>query len=457
VNLRPAQAGVARILNFFRRRREYFLFSSILVAVICTGGAFLLPPKYEASTIIMVQREEVMIPLVTMGGDFAMSTDDRFGTFNEITFSRAAVETVIDSLHLDKDIKTEDEREELIKRVRKNIRTTKPGEATYEIMFYDSDPIRAQLGDYILARYFIRTILLVENKRNEVALDFFQEKLDEMHQRYDRKQAEMVSLMRSRIHEMPVQNRTLLDNLDAIEKKNSAIDERMKRDTRILDMLQHLTPGLATENDKQLLQKLDALDFPSATDLKYLVDTYTDLTRRYTPKYPEVLKTIKKINSLLVIVKDGIVQDTVDQNNLRVQLQQQKAQAVEDLKQKSTVQEIDSDEKADLEFSRKLYDEMSVKVEQARQTRDLGSKGSEQFIIIDPPIVPTEPTQPDKLDIIINGIILGLLMGVLSAGCKELLDPTIRTIHDIGTFQKGVVAFIPGKAIQRIERLPKQS
>jgi capsular polysaccharide biosynthesis protein len=61
------------------------------------------------------------------------------------------------------------------------------------------------------------------------------------------------------------------------------------------------------------------------------------------------------------------------------------------------------------------------------------------------------------MDIILNGLVLALLMGVLSAGCKELLDPTIRTIHDIGNFQKNVVAYIPGKAIQRIERPFKSS
>ena len=92
---------------------------------------------------------------------------------------------------------------------------------------------------------------------------------------------------------------------------------------------------------------------------------------------------------------------------------------------------------------------MSVKVEQARMTKDLGSKGSEQFIIIDPPMVPAEPTQPDRLYLILNGIVLGLLIGILSAICKELLDPTIRTIHDIGAFHKGIIAFLPEKSVEQ--------
>jgi polysaccharide biosynthesis transport protein len=435
-------------LSLFRRRKGYFYFPLILASAICIGGAYVLPLKYEASTTILVQREEVMVPLVRLTGDFAMSTDDRFGTFNEITFSRAAVETLIDSLQLGKDLKTANDREVLIRSVRKNIKTSKPGETTYRITFFDSDPTRAKMGDDILSRYFIRTILQVENRRNEVALEFFQEKVGELRANYEEKQTNVVGIMRSRIQEMPVQHRTLLDNLDAADKQNTAIDQHLKDDQKALNLLQQFSQSKSIDGDKQILFDLGRINVPHMAELQPFISSYVELTKKYTVKHPEVQKTRKRITELLSTVRDGIVQDTLQQQRDRADLEQRRAQLMDGLKQKSTVAAIDVDAQSDLTIARKLYDEMSVKVEQARQTKDLGSKGSEQFIIIDAPVIPAEPTQPDRLNLILNGIVLGLLIGFLSAICKELLDPTIRTIHDIGAFHKGVIALIPEKRVE---------
>jgi uncharacterized protein involved in exopolysaccharide biosynthesis len=239
-----------------------------------------------------------------------------------------------------------------------------------------------------------------------------------------------------------------LDNLDAADKQNTAIDQHLKDDKAALNLLQQYSQSSSVESDKQMLFDLGKMNVPHVTELQPSVSAYVELTKKYTSKYPEVQKTRKRITELLATIKDGVLQDTLQQNKNRADLQVRRAQLLEDLKQKSTVGEVDVDAQSDYTIARKLFDEMSVKVEQARQTKDLGNRGSEQFIIIDPPVVPAEPTQPDRLNIILNGIVLGLIIGIFSAICKELLDPTIRTIHDIGTFHKGVIALIPERRVE---------
>jgi uncharacterized protein involved in exopolysaccharide biosynthesis len=91
----------------------------------------------------------------------------------------------------------------------------------------------------------------------------------------------------------------------------------------------------------------------------------------------------------------------------------------------------------------KLYNDMKVKLEQARTTRDLGEKGAEQYIVIDPPDLPVNPSKPNKFLLIFGGIAIGLFVGFLSAGFMELFDTRIRTTNDIEVYDKPVLAYLP--------------
>ncbi len=97
----------------------------------------------------------------------------------------------------------------------------------------------------------------------------------------------------------------------------------------------------------------------------------------------------------------------------------------------------------DVDIYRKLYDEMKVKLEQAKTTRDLGKNAENQFVVIEPPIVPEEPAKPNKMMLMGGGLGLGIFLGLIVAAIAELLDTTIRRARDIKEFQKPVVAYIP--------------
>lgn len=95
-----------------------------------------------------------------------------------------------------------------------------------------------------------------------------------------------------------------------------------------------------------------------------------------------------------------------------------------------------------VDIYRKLYDEMKVKLEQAKTTRDLGKEARNQFVVIEPPVVPDEPAKPNKILLMGGGLALGLFLGLIVAAVAELLDTTIRRPEDIKEFQKPVVAYI---------------
>src|ERR1041385_9309804 len=142
--MRPAQLSAQELVGVLRRRKRHLIYPFLIVILISTLGALLLPKKYESSTTILVQRDEILNPLVNYTMAVSIASEDRLKTFNEIVFSKTAIQTLIDSLQLDKGIKTEEAKEDLVKRIQKNIKNERPGSATFRISFVDTDPVRAQ-------------------------------------------------------------------------------------------------------------------------------------------------------------------------------------------------------------------------------------------------------------------------------------------------------------------------
>lgn len=441
--MRTAQFTAQEVLNVFRRRKKYFYIPLLVVFFLSVCGAFFLPRKYASTTTILVQRDEILNPLISYTMAVSTASEDRLRTFNEITYSLLAIQTLIDSLDLGGDVKTEEERQELIDKIRKHIETERPGSATFRVTYLDSDPVRAQRGAAVLAGYFIKTVLQVENQRNELAVQFFEQKLEELRKKFEVQQAEVVSLMRNRIEQLPVENRTLWGNMDDIDKSIGAIDERLRVQQRALNGLRQFNGDFSDDKSRQLLFDLQRVDIPHSADLRPLVTKYEELSRRYTARFPEIRKLSEQIVALLAIIRNSLEAEVTRSRRERWELEQRRFQLVDDLKRATSYQEIGKDKKSSFDIIRGLYDEMKVKLEQARTTRDLGRKGSEQFILIDPPIVPTEPSKPNKPLIMAGGLGLGFLLGIFSIALAELLDSTIRRVHDVYVYKKRVIAFIP--------------
>jgi uncharacterized protein involved in exopolysaccharide biosynthesis len=373
----------------------------------------------------------------------SIASEDRLKTFNEIVYSNASIQKLIDSLNLDSGVRPGKEMEDLIKTIKKNIETERPGSATFKISFTDTDPLRAQRGALLLAHHFIAEILKVENQRNELAVQFFEKKLDEFRDKFESQQKEMVNLLRTRVQESPVENKTLISNVEEVDKDVAETEQKVKDYERGLSLIQQVSSGLSTEGDKQALFDLDRMDLPQIAQLHPLVTKYAEISRRYTARYPEMQKLITQINDLLGVMKNALQQELAHQDKARADLEKRRIQIVDNLKQTTASQQIDKDKQSNFDILRTMYDEMQVKLEQARTSRDLGRTGSEQFVLLDPPQVPVEPTKPNRVMIITAGVGSGLLIGLFSAALSELLDPSIRSIRDISSYGKRVIAYLP--------------
>ena len=184
-------------------------------------------------------------------------------------------------------------------------------------------------------------------------------------------------------------------------------------------------------------------DIPLIADFRPLLAKYDDYLRRYTRKYPEVEKLETEIIELLDRMRSAVESEISKFPPRRLELEERRTELVDNIRQSSVNARVDQDKESDYTIYRKLYDDMKVKLEQANTTRDLGSTGANQFIIIiDPARVPSQPSKPSRQLIVLGGFGLGIFLGFLTAILREMLDTTIRGPRDIESYQKPVIAFI---------------
>jgi len=437
------QITLREVASFARRRKKLLLYPAAIVWGLCVVGAFLLPRKYESSTTILVQRDEILNPLVRYEMAVAFATEDRLASFNEIIYSQSTIQALIDTLGLGKEVRTEEQRQELIAEIRKNIETDRRGSSSFEISYTDTDPYRAQRAATALANLFIQTRLRVENQRNEMAVQFFENKLEEFRQKFESTQKQLLEVVERRIGDLPTESRAMYSQIEITDRQLAELGAQIKTYRQQLILLRSYPDGLRTETGRQGLFDLARSDIPYATDLRPLLTKYWEYFQRYTSKYPEVEKLEAQITELLSRMRAIVESEIVKLEATRWDLEKRRNQLVDDLKRTSVLQRIDQEKESNYGIYRSLYDDMKVKLEQAYTTRDLGRQGAKQFIILDPAIVPTKPTKPNRTLIIFGGLVLGLILGFLSATTVEFFDTTIRTARDIEVYQKPVIAYIP--------------
>lgn len=85
------------------------------------------------------------------------------------------------------------------------------------------------------------------------------------------------------------------------------------------------------------------------------------------------------------------------------------------------------------DLEKQHYADLSAKHQQAQMTESLARKqGGERFSVLYPANVPSQPTKPDMLRIMLMAIAGGLVLGAAAAIGREFLD---RSVHDVRALQ----------------------
>jgi succinoglycan biosynthesis transport protein ExoP len=255
----------------------------------------------------------------------------------------------------------------------------------------------------------------------------------------------------------------------AYERENQIwqIDEKQDITTqKLADLSRAVTDAQTQLSGKEALYRMatagEVDDLPGVPEDSVLQDLerkktdldeqYADAANQYGPNFPKVLRLKDQetqIDADLVkarqVVVDGIREDyNTAQSHVEIlqeALDKQKAEA-NDMAEKLVQYNI---LEHDAEANKQLYDGLLQKLKEAGITAGLRSSN---IRIVDPALVPTSPSRPQKARNILLALLVGLIGGIGLAIFREYLDNTVKSPDDIETLtglpSLAVVPSLPG-------------
>lgn len=375
---------IQRYLQLVLKRRYLFVIAAAVAITVVVLISYLVQPVYEAKTIVSIETSFLNDVLRNMGG--TQSIDDKTSALSTIMKSRTLVFKVINELGIDQHKLTEAQVEGLIKNTQDRTQITlefnRSGRRDvdfFTVSFRDQDPKRAR--DYV----------------NMVVSKYIEENLG------SKRQGSVGA------------NRFLLDQVNQYKEKVSKLDS----DIALLKKDQNVTQY---DRLHELQKRLDNLLF------------------QYTESHPEVIKLQSEIESLKAKLKTPRqkteeADDSTDPSSGKGTVTMAGAARI-----KSQLAILERER----ESNKKIYDDLSAaysKAEVSTQAEVQDKAGT--FRILDPAILPIKPISPNRVKLILLGIIGGIAAAFGLIVVLDMFDKSVKDIDTLKSFGIPVLAIIP--------------
>src|SRR5258708_7205324 len=100
---------------------------------------------------------------------------------------------------------------------------------------------------------------------------------------------------------------------------------------------------------------------------------------------------------------------------------------------------------SDLAVAEKQFQEAEQNYNKSSKAQDVAKRNQgEQLSILDPASTPMTPTEPKRVIIIVAGAALGLVLGLILAGAREVKNTSLKKLKDVRAYtQLPVLGSIP--------------
>lgn len=365
-------------LKIFFRRKWLFITPIFIGLVLSIMAAFLLPPTFQSSTVILVEEEKSINPLME-GLAVATTTVQRMLNIREQILGWESLAELTKKLKMDTNVRSQHDFEQLILSLRKNIVVGMRGPNIIQISYFGKEPAITQQVTKTLTDILIEQNMRSQTKETDVAIQFINEQLKV----YKRK------IKESEIAQLDDQLKKLL--VDSTEEHPMVKDLRSK---------------IAA-----LRAEMGPVDEDYSTEKPITSPVYQKLQEELDQMVKE--QTSSAVGSALAAENP----DSNDPNSKIYKLM--------------LMDKLDSVLARDMRVNENIYNMLLQKLETAKITQRLQtSKEGTRYTIIDPPRLPLSPSKPNKLLVIFLGLFFGSCAGAGLVLGKEFMDNSFLDIED---------------------------
>jgi polysaccharide chain length determinant protein (PEP-CTERM system associated) len=468
-----ASLDLAHWLGIARRRQFYFLIPMFVGWLAVWGISWILPPRYQSTTLILVEQP-------TMPRDYVVPNvnedlQERLQSITQQILSRSRLLQILDEMNLYPKNRSRLTPDEAVDAMRKDIdielvRGTDNRISAFNVSYTAPNPSVAQQVTSKLTTLFINENLEVRQQASEDTTKFLESQLDTARQSLTQQEQRVRDFKGQHVGELPTQVESNLQILSGLQSQlqnqedglNSTRQQRVYLETLLNQYRAFQASSKAPDGARTTLASVDE-------ELDKLRTELNDLKSSYKDQYPEVralkdkiARTEKLREQLLADSKTSGAGQTADNApampldttgakglSLLPQLQSQlqanqieirnRERSIESLKAeiegyraRLNQEPVREQQLADLtrgyDQSKASYDELlKKKNESAMATSMELLQQGERFRVVDPPSLPLKPTFPHRLKFCGMGLLLGIALGLGVVVAAELCD---GRVHD---------------------------
>jgi len=487
-------SGLDILLEVWSRRKWLAILVFTGPCAVIVSLAIALPNLYRSTATLLVQRPEVSEIFVKSSVTSELET--RLHTISQEILSRSRLQELILRFDLYPEFRKRVSPEEVIDRMRRDIRMEFKGRdirmdsqavapqsergatIAFTLSFRGRDPETVATVTNTLASLFVGENLKLRKRQAAGTAKFLRVELEEMKRKLDKEERRLSEFKERHLGELPEQ---VAVNLTTLGRLNAELRLNKENQTRTMEWLER--EKLAGQLALARQQYADGTSLPPSVDslvpdgdaevltarlaqfrLARLKQELTDLRARFSEKYPDVIRVKAEIASLerqlaAAESNDGSAAKADSQvNSSRPQDRKVHSEAERQLEtlreeEKALRQAIDMYDRrvnasprleqeyqelfGDYKTMKDLYNTLLQRYQEALMAESIehGRKG-DQVRLLDPAILTTRPTAPNRLRLIFIGLILsmGLAGGVV--GLIEHRDTSFHAVTELRTFTK---------------------
>lgn len=483
---------IKKYLQLIEKKKRLFIGVALSIMTVVVLISYLLPKEYEAKSTVFIERN--VINSLVRGIAITPSMEERVKYLAYTMSSRSLLIKVINDLGLGRDNQADMER--LIAGFQKNTDIKmKEKDDLFVVSYKSGDPRLAR--DYVntLVRRYIEENMSENREEAYGANRFLAEQIKFFKEKLDRSDAEIITFRKERGVFVALDDRKIVEELkdaemglDELKIKKRELEGRR---SMILKQMKEERPtgaglfGRGGSMDDRLLA---------------LQKRLADLLMIYTPHYPEVLRVKAEIEALkgqyeggsgaaaataaapaasgsaAAETSGGEESDLTMLNPIYQQLREELSKTGLELaaltareeqirrlmeSKKSYLKSMPVEKKtlSDLEMQRAtnkhIYEELIGRLGQSEVSKQMEVQDrASTFRIVDPAVLPLSPSSPNRIKIILFGILAGLAGGVGTVVLLDYADRSIKSVDLLKTFELPVLAVIP--SIQNPEELAER-
>lgn len=453
------------------KRRRWSLLTPFAALIGIAGAvALLLPPVYKSSATILIEEQE--IPLEYVQTMVTSYVEKRLQEINQKIMSTSRLQEIIDKYNLYPAKRDKWTKEEIVDKMREDIelapistevvdrRTGRPTTATIAFTLSyegENDPAKVYRVAGKLASLFLEENLKARERQANEASRFFEDEIRKIKTDMNAVELKVAGFKEQHVHELPELLQVNMQDLHRLdinmERAYEQLRSQKEQEGYLLAQIATVSPQLSNQ-----------------TRLVELRQKLAQLQTIYSDQYPDVVQMeaeIAKLEKTMATDPDvSATSNEMPDNPAYVTLSSQLTSVQAEIE--SVQRQISGLEKQRDALSRRIaatpgiehsykelllerdsmkakYDDLMGKYMEARVAQGLEKEQKgERFTLIDPALMPEKPYKPNRIAILLVGIVLGAGAGVGLVALREFTDDAVRDAASLAkTTAIPVLAAIP--------------